>query len=85
MRTFWKAYQVYFPMAYMSSTLDYSLMRSEYFSEDYSEGQQSVRRSTSHAKTVPLYNISWFMLHMVGKIITLAFQHNKPHIIWTSQ
>ena len=57
MRTFWKAYQVYFPMEYISSTLDYPLMRSEYFSEDWSEGQQCARRSTSHAK---LYQYKMF-------------------------
>ena len=50
MRTFWKSYQVYFPMKFMPSTFGYPVMRSEYFSEDWSEGQQSAGHSTSLAK-----------------------------------
>ena len=34
----------------MPSTFGYPVMRSEYFSEDWSEGQQSTRGSNFHAK-----------------------------------
>ena len=57
MRIFSKAYEVYIPMTFMPSILDYPLMKPEYFSEDWSEGQQCARRSTSHAK---LYQYTMF-------------------------
>ena len=44
-------------MKFMLSTFGYTVMRSEYFSEDWSEGQQCARRSTSHAK---LYQYKMF-------------------------
>jgi hypothetical protein len=36
-------------------------------------------------KTVPLYNISWYMLYMVWMLIKLAFQRIQLHIIWRFQ
>ena len=50
MRIFWKPYEVYFPMTFILSTLDYPVMRSEYFSDDWSEYQQSARRAIFNAK-----------------------------------
>ena len=57
MRTFWKFYQVYFPIKFMPSTFDHLSIRSEYFSKDWSEAQQSTRGSNSHAK---LYKSTMF-------------------------
>jgi hypothetical protein len=54
MRTFWKAYQVYFPMVPVTSTLEFPILRYVHISEDYSKGQQVFPRqnvgATSHAK-----------------------------------
>jgi hypothetical protein len=40
MRTFWKAYQVYFPMVPFSSILEFQVMRYVQISKYCSEGQQ---------------------------------------------
>ena len=45
-----ETYQVYFPMVCLPSTFDYPVMRSEFFSEDWLECQQSARHAIFNAK-----------------------------------
>ena len=73
MRTFWKAYRVYFPIPLKSSTLNYPLMRFEYLTEDWSEGQQSARRLTSMQNCT---TVQCFMVHASYGV--KAYQVNFP-------
>jgi hypothetical protein len=83
MRTFWKAYQVFFSMAQVPSVLDFPMLRYEQISENCSEDQQSSwDRMLGPCKTVPIYKVSWCMLHMAGKLFESTFTPNKWFIIW---
>ena len=87
MRTFWKAYQVYFPMQQTSPHLDITIKSYAQISQDCSEGQQSFWTECWYnfpCKIVPLYKATWCMLHMDGKLIESTFTLNKQLIILTS-
>ena len=41
--------------------------------------------SNFQCKTVPFYNVSWLMTHMLGKLIKSSFTPNKRLIVSTSE
>jgi len=57
-------------------------------STDCSEGQQSVVIECWYnlpSKTVPIYNVSCWLVYVAGKHFESSFTPKKQFIIWTSQ
>ena len=64
MRTFWKAYQVYFPMEQGPSIFDVPMLRYQQICEDCSDGQQSSRnRMLGQLPVQNCINLQSFMVH----------------------
>ena len=86
MSTRWKANEVYFPTQEVSRPFDFPIRIYGRITEDCSEGQESAREFmllNFWCNTVPLYKVSWCMLHMYGKLIKSSFTPNKWLIVST--
>ena len=84
----WKAYEVYFRTQQVSRHFDFPIRIYDRIIEDCSECQESARGFillNFPCKTVPFYNVSWCIPHMLGKLIKSSFTPNKWLIISTSE
>ena len=80
MSTCWKAWRVYFPMSLVATSLDTPYCLQTRISTDCSEGQQSVVTECWYilpCKTVPIYNVSWCMAYIAGKLLESSFTPKK--------
>ena len=88
MMTRWNAYKVYFPTQQVSRHFDFPIRIYGRIIEDWTEGQESARGFILldfSYKTVPIYNFSWCILHMPGKLMKSSFTPNKRLIVSTSE
>ena len=84
----WKSYEVYFPTQQVSHHFDFPIRIYGRIIEDWSEGQESAQGFILldfPYKTVPIYNVSWCILHMPGKLMKSSFTPNKRLIVSTSE
>jgi len=75
-------------MPHVSSHLDVAIKSYAWISQDCSEGQQSIVTECWYnllCKTVPIYNVSWCMAYIAGKLLESSFTPKKWFIIWTFQ
>ena len=80
MRICWKACRVYFPMNVVATSFDTPYCLQTRISTDCSEGQQSAMTECWYnllCKTVPIYNVSWYMAYIAGKLFEFSFTPKK--------
>ena len=86
MSTCWKSWRVYFPMNLVATSLDTPSCLQTRISTDCSEGQQSVVTECWYnlpCKTVQIYNVSWCMAYIAGKLLESSFTPKKRFIIFS--